>query len=276
MLAGGGNNTRRRLAGRAVITKRKIVDQNDVAVRSLQGSWYVGPDDGGDSADDHFPPLASANETLSAGLSHRHRNYPWLTPIGRVQQFSLRQRESESYVVWARAVENLPITDSKIILVFGNKLSTISAKLSLRMSAGILVSILTDRLAVLSHETLLDIMSVGNGFVCYSALYPQQLAALVESPDVADIGLIQIDVLMRLISISNASSDVFEESLAALISLSTYTIIEMPSREGLLQILTSPLLGPLAGMADFTPLHSLRLMEPHCHDLYAFPCARHV
>ena len=102
----------------------------------------------------------------------------------------------------------------------------------LPIKKGIVVSILTDALAVEPHvQLVMNMMGMSNNFVCHSqvgqffpasikmtvtdyacvSLYQlslAQIASLLAVPEVADVGIIQSDVVIRLLLLSLASSTI--------------------------------------------------------------------
>ena len=133
--------------------------------------------------------------------------------------------------------------------MFGNKISQLTTYLcslqtrhyndnndgTSKRSIGLTVSVLTDSLAIPAHEQLLSVMSVHNNIPCQSELYLSQLLALTTAPELADLSVVQVNVFIRLLGLVE-SKDMLIESLQALLSMSAVTIIELPSKEGLLRL----------------------------------------
>ena len=244
-------------AGNPNIFRRKIVDKNDLSVRNLKGSWFVNEYESTKNLEINDHPFESIKSfNFSTDSPKRNRNFAWVNSVSRLRQYALRMREEESYFQWIEMLnaEKLfeSIEKSNLIYVFGHKISSFSIKLSQLQSKssssrGISVSILTDILSVTSHEQMLDIMDIKNNFVCFSELNLFQVSSFMhESFDMSDYSFIQLDVFIRmvLLFISTSKDDtknteIFEDSMASLISLSLNSYIELPTSSGLKSLISS-------------------------------------
>eukprot|EP00605_Chrysophyceae_sp_TOSAG23-4_P000612 GSChrysophyteH1.ASY1.ANO1.689.1 assembled CDS len=220
----------------------------------LQGAW---------SSTDS---VSQANAFKSSKKSSTAEDLSDISPINedaRVQQRLLQNREEIVYRKWLSATavhwnfseaaesdvdKALPkkmsklLARSKLVYIFGRKVSMLSAKIASSMEAsggGLLVSVLTDAHAVESHQSLLKMLDIRNNIICHSLISAEQLAALLLAPERAGAGIVQLDVFTRLLVISTSTgtnscagmSEVFEELLASLLQLSSTTFIEIPSHK---------------------------------------------
>ena len=94
------------------------------------------------------------------------------------------------------------------------------------------VSVLNDAQSLSAHTQLLSVMGVQTNILCMSQLYLPQLAALGDVQDFADISIIQVNVFLRILSLSN-NKETLLETLRVLVSLSRVTLLEIPSTEGI-------------------------------------------
>jgi len=258
------NRYRRRLGtGVSSSNVRRRVEKTDILVRELKGSWVVSKSTNlSYFENDPFKSFDYENFTSEYAIKpqiklRQRRNSAWLAGAERLQQLSIRERETATYQRWISVLYSIDsklsnLADARLIYLFGSRISLLAVKLSKQQKKladgepSLTISILTNSVSVQAHEQLLEVMSVDNNIICQSELYLPQLSQLSRSSEIADYSIIQVDVILRLMVVAistmttKSSFDLFEEMLGTILSLSQITLVEMPSNIGLSSVLKHP------------------------------------
>jgi len=137
------------------------------------------------------------------------------------------------------------LVKSKLVYLLGAQTSLLSVKLARNMPKdSTLVTVMSDALPVDSHILLLDLMNIHNNIVCTRDIDPKYIAALLGAPEIADIIVVQSDIVIKLLihSLSSAAIkligepsaatcglDLFEELLATIMSIGQTSYLEVPT-----------------------------------------------
>jgi hypothetical protein len=209
--------------------------------------------------------ISSASRDLQRHLHARESdNYRrWMAALKAPVPQDGEVRSSLTQKRHTNAMEVL--SSSRLVYVMGRHISLLSLKLSKLLAAGsvassggagskgILVSLLSDSLSYHSHALMSTMMALRNNVICRPSWNPATMAALLVSPERAALSLVQVDVVVELMVgslLNHASSHaghgddrdcgarLVEESLAALLSMSSTTLVELPSAQQLRQLIS--------------------------------------
>jgi hypothetical protein len=187
--------------------------------------------------------------------------------------------------VWGRHVSLLSSKLAKALAKRSNgapSSSSSSGSGSVHLTVPLLVSMLTDSHAISAHRAMNELLEVSNNIVTSTRVTGAQMAALLASPERADVGIIQIDIVLRLISLSVQAShstsisgsgggsrcdkigSALEELVAAMVHTCVRCLIELPAAARLeLALLHSSLTG-----ADSEDAQCASQLIDHYTDVY--------
>jgi hypothetical protein len=113
---------------------------------------------------------------------------------------SLQEREENSYKRWISIVQNRIEDGTSLLYIIGRHISLLSVKLAQRLltKESLVISLITDGEAISTHQMLTRSRKLRNNLLCYNQLNISSLAAWENSPEKADIALVQEDVLIHL------------------------------------------------------------------------------
>ena len=255
------SSLRRRLYSYAEVVKKSADAAN--APAHAQSTWELLDFASGPSAALYKSALRQFNEVQTAPndtSSEAPAKVSGISREARLRQRSMQEREEAPYRKWAKLAHEEGIfardgspapAGAMSIYVVGRHITMLSSKIAQSLRAfgssdpGLVFSLHTDGLAVLPHRELLDLLGVRNTLLGHRQLSAELLAALLGAPEKADLAIFQSDVVLRLLAVAlgggNAASDgcgvgLFEEMLAATLSLAQTSYIELPSRESFLEM----------------------------------------